>query len=178
MNDKQLDDLINGLADEVAPERDLWPDIEARLAQPAASMPAHRPAPGRWWGQLALAAAVLVSVAAGAWWSQTPVEAPAAVALADLSDDAIADAADTGWRGELQTADDTLAAALDERRGTMEPELLLIIEQNLTIIDDAMADIDAAMDAAPDDPTLRAALIDAWRQRIGLMERARALTDS
>jgi len=181
MDDKQLDALINGLSDEVAPERDLWSGIEARIAASEATheaapvhLNAHRPS----YGRMLMAAAVLFAAVAGArlWLSDPAV--PDAPEVALVADDAAVGAVDTGWRGDLQTADDTLASVLDGRRETMDPELRLVIEQNLTIIDNAMADIDAALAAAPHDPALRAALIDAWRQRIALLERARALTDS
>ena len=189
MDDKQLDALINGLSDEVAPERDLWPDIEARISTSGATpeaAPAHIAAHGRPYGRMLMAAAVLIAAVAGArlWWTAEPTRDAPEVALVDDAADNIADDAvpapvtDTGWRGELQTADNTLASVLAERQETMDPELRLVIEQNLAIIDNAMADIDAALAAAPHDPALRAALIDAWRQRIALMERARALTDS
>ena len=79
---------------------------------------------------------------------------------------------------ELLTEIHDVDTVLAERRDTMDPELLAVIEANLALIDAAMADIDAALAAAPDDPELRAAMVATWRKRITLLERARALTDS
>lgn len=55
MNDKELAELIDRLPKSVEPQRDLWPDIEARLT------PVERPSP--WW-MSSLAAAVLVAACA------------------------------------------------------------------------------------------------------------------
>jgi len=174
MKDETLDALIGALPDSIAPERDLWTGIEGQLEVGTPEVSHSTP---RMW-RVALAAVVLMGVTAGAtaWWvgqgDPAAVEAPlVAEAPAPSEDTAI-------WRTEMRAADDALADVLTDRRDTIDPQVLLVIEENLTIIDNAMSDIDAALTASPDDPALRAAMIDAWRQRITLLERARDLSES
>lgn len=75
---------LRGLRGEVAPARDLWPGIAARLDEaPAAARPA--PPVRRRWAPPALATAAVLALAVGAAWQMRPdavVPAPQAVAAA------------------------------------------------------------------------------------------------
>ncbi len=168
ISDDRLDRLVAELPEAIEPGRDLWPEIEAALEPIALPEPPARP---RW--PLAVAAALLIGLLAGglAVHLARPGEAtPARPQTPALR-------AERGWQAELALADAELASALEARRGTLDPEVLAVIERNLEVIDIALADTAAALAADPDNARLEAALAEVWRQRIALLERARELPD-
>ena len=152
-----------------APERDLWPEIAARLAPPRRS---------RW--PLALAAGLaLVAVglalagrrlaapdprfaAVEAW---RPAAAPAGARLA-----AYAETAD-----ELSAIGAELRRAIEARRDALPPETRRLVFDNLATIERALADIEAALAERPADAALARTYI-AYREReIALLRQANRL---
>lgn len=66
--EQQLDDLIAGLPQELAPQRDLWPQLEQRLqaqAEPGRVEPAGRSWQS-WWSMASAASLILALL----WWGQ------------------------------------------------------------------------------------------------------------
>jgi hypothetical protein len=157
---------------EVEPERDLWPDIRARIDQariqalPGASgMPVARPLP--WYAaprRLAAAAVLLVSLTATAtWWAtrsggSTTAPADPSAALATFDADERSAAA--------------LSAALEGRRAKLDPATLAVLERTLRTIDGAIAEAREALANDPTNPAVRAFVATAYRQKIDFLRRA------
>lgn len=84
--DKQIKKLAHRLRDDgVAPERDLWPDIEARLDSAPRSAPGRTPFRADTWWRLAAVAATLTLLVGAGYFSGSPsnVGPVAPVAMVD-----------------------------------------------------------------------------------------------
>lgn len=132
----------------IDPPIDLWPRIHERIA----------PRRVRW---LPLAAAAILLVATSSavtlLLTRTPAEGPAAVPA--LEQGYIAQAA--ALRGIVERERDHLAP------GTIET-----LERNLRIIDRAIADSRAALEADPGNPDLRMLLRTSHEQKVALLQQA------
>jgi ribosome assembly protein YihI (activator of Der GTPase) len=62
--------------------------------------------------------------------------------------------------------------ALEARRHELSPETQQVLEDNLDLIDEAMQRIADALREDPESDLLRKQLVGAYRQQIGLLERA------
>lgn len=157
----------------IAPPRDLWPDIASRLPARRGT-PFHRSATWPRWTPLALAATVLIAVTATMTYrlSRPPAGGPALTATAPP---AVAGfAAD---RDYVLAAED-LERVLAEGRGRLAPSTVELLERNLALIDAAIAEARAALEADPANADLRALLWGAHRQKLDLLDRATRLTRS
>ena len=166
MSQDRLETLLSDLPRELEPERDLWPDIEAAL--PERGAPSVRVRPWR----LAVAALLLVAVTAvttAALVGREPTVAPAP------SPALLVELAPVDWQAEMRQASDLLASTLEQRRGELDPATLAVVEENLAIIDRAIADCAAALEVNPEDDELRRALLAVWRKKIDLLEQASRL---
>lgn len=159
----------------VSPQRDLWPDVERRIARP-----------GGWagffgWGPslgLAAAAVVLAAVAALLWQTQTPaavqtVEMPVGPAFeaasaqgAPVSDPVLAQA-----EREYEAAANTLLGALQQRQSALTPEDLARIQANLRVIDRALAEVRLALAKDPGNPELNRMLVATHRKKVDVLRR-------
>ena len=175
---------VEELEPEIAPERDLWPAI--RMGIGAARWPresAERSEPGRrpWW--LGLAAAVVFLAALTTpithWWlsrQQAADTAPqAAVEALDERDGRENDIAPLALLarsedGVLQTRID-LESLLETRRPLLEPETAAVMESHIRIMDDAIAEIRAALDENPGDSRLMRLLATRYQQEAALLQR-------
>jgi anti-sigma factor RsiW len=176
--------------EDTPPMTELWPGVVARLEpRPRRGFTLfRRDTPSRRFSftlpQLA-AASVLIALASGAVaWSigirstrsrepervvatspsqseASPERTIATVGLADAQYDAAV--------AELQRA-------LDKGRGHLDPATIQILEQNLTIIDRAIADAQRAVADDPGNTYLTTHLVEARRKKIDLLRRATALT--
>ncbi|MCA9489579.1 MAG: zf-HC2 domain-containing protein [Myxococcales bacterium] len=151
-----------GLPREVEPARDLWPGIAGRIG-----------GRGAWWQRphWLLAALVLVALGSSALTAAV-LRAPAPPPLE------VASGAELPWGDELDRAADELRAAVDARRGELDPETLAVVEENLRIIDAAVAETRAALDADPNNRRLQRSLAVAGEQRIALLRQALTLPAS
>ncbi len=143
----------------VPPPRDLWPEIEARLDEydsksaPRGSISGQRP---RRWQPLALAAGLLLAVSVGFWLGRVPDSSmPAATtagtpnAAPDTSGPAMQSVGLlTG--GELRQTRMALARDIEQRLEALTPTTREVVLDNLAVINQALDDIDAALDASPD----------------------------
>jgi len=165
---------------EIAPARDLWPGIAARLGAPATS-PA-RTAGARFrprWAALAAAAVLLVAVTAAVTarlTARAPVAHPpaggsAAVALAASGDGDLA-----ATVAEYERAAGALRAALAERRAVLPAATRRVVDENLAVVDAAIAELTRAVAGAPGDDNLRALLAAAYGKQLELLETANRLS--
>ena len=171
--------LAADLPHEIAPSRDLWAPIAARLG--ASREVVRGRLGGRWQWRLAAAAALVVAagllliayslgrrhadVNLALALQASPAAVPASLGGSDF---AVAEA-------ELVEARDQLLAALDDRRDSMSPDTLRVVDDNLRVIDGAIDRISAALAADPLNPRLANRLAGAYRTQIELLQRATAL---
>ena len=182
-----------GRLPERAPEADLWPGIERRLAPRGrvidlrALLSGGRrvsvPVP-----QLLAAALVLMLLSAGAVWlaleRRTTLRAvpglePAANAALGASDTAAPEAAgvvaaDFGFsRYDAAIAD--LERTLEQHRGQLDPATVRVVELNLRLIDRAIAQARRALESDPANPYLNNHLADQMRLKVDVLRQVTAL---
>jgi hypothetical protein len=169
---RELVGEVAALAASVEPPADLWPEIAARIAatlRPPA-IPIRRGRPGSQGGGrlLGWAVAIAATLALGVGLGRTlprpgqpvasaPVAPPAAAVLASydepMYDQAIAD----------------LQLILDGLRDRLRPETIATLEENLAIIDQAMADARTALLADPANDHLHRHLAANMQTKLGLL---------
>jgi anti-sigma factor RsiW len=136
---------------EMEPRRDLWPGIAARIA---ALGSAGRP--GRsWWTPAALAAAAAVLMALAAQLPRQgpgPEVAPVPVAAHSPAD-------------PLQAVE----ADYERAAATLAPETMASVERNLAVIDEAMAEVRAALRQDPRSRELRHMLVSTHRKKLDVL---------
>jgi hypothetical protein len=163
------------------PPRDLWPDIAAEitarrrfvLLRSAASRPSLA-----WAAGLAAAAAVVVAV-----WVVPRGQSPAPVAAGPTPEAVVRPAAlGTGLDGfaeaerDYQRATAELMAALETRRASLSPESAAAIDENLKVIDQALAEIRVALERDPSSPRLGRMLTSTYEKKIQTLRRVLKLT--
>ncbi len=137
-DDRERSDALRGLSLARAPERDLWPQIEARLA------PRRRRRATAWPWLGALAASGLVAAVLLHTWTPMPSQPESSVAVA------------AGAAGAV-------GGALPERRRVM-PQQEALLKANLAIVKDAESQLRHALEQDPDSAALRR-LLDSMAQR-------------
>jgi hypothetical protein len=186
---------------EIAPGRDLWPEIQARIqAAPrrveaperlagaeegVIDLAARRGRTIRWNGAFGRAAAVIalvvLSSGATAYLLRGRGAAPVAVAPAAPQPQATGNvrlaadrdiAAFRAGAGGFDGAVEALRTTFDSQRDRLSPETVKIIEQNLAIIDRAIAESRAALEKDPNDPDLPLLLSGVYRQKLELLQHA------
>jgi len=158
------------LPESVEPARDLWPGIAARIAE--GNVVAGEFGRARRRLPLAAAAAALVAAtalvtalavrsgrsphAAAVPAAGSPGAVPAAFALGDA-------------RGAYEAARRQLLAALDARRGSLSPATLKVVDENLRVIERAVAEMEDALAHDPGNRELPALIASAYRQEIDVL---------
>lgn len=166
------------------PERDLWPVLEAAIIRPPRSV---RPrAITLSLGRLAAAAAVVAAITGGVVWTIASSRAPAGSALVRTGDSATATIADAARGAPPRSADLALASYRDaatdlervlrDTRGTLRPETMRIIEENLRAIDIAIAQADSALRRDPGSAYLNQYLAGTMQRKLKLLRHAVAIT--
>jgi hypothetical protein len=194
-----------GRLDQAGPATDLWPGIAARIAAeardaapvPAATATAPRVItlrPGREWRfslpQLAAAAVTLMLVSGGAVWfamRQGPLRSEVPVAGLESPDPyavATGDAAGAVVRASLvdnPRYDDAVAElehVLAEGRGQLDSSTVRVLEQNLDIINRAVAQARRAVASDPANPYLRSHLTATMHRKADFLRRATVLASA
>ncbi len=153
---------------EVLPERDLWPDIRARIEagrvhvlETGASAPRRRTLGVAY----ALAAAAGILLAVGV----------TAEVMSRRNERALADAAATrafATVAAFERSSAELAATLERRGATLDPRTRAVLERSLRTIDGAIAEARLALEAEPTNPAVQAFVAAAYRQKIDFLRRA------
>lgn len=195
----ELEGLVALLAEaralprEIAPPRDLWAGIEARLqdrsrppARETADVPvievdfraARRPA-WRRWAPMAAAARVLVALSSGITAYLVQARATAPVAVVPVPVPAATDARATSALAAFRPTEreylgtvEALAAELEARRGELAPQTVATIEENLRIIDQAIDEARAALERDPANVDLPLMLSGVYRKKVELLQSA------
>ncbi len=169
------------LARQIPPGRDLWPGVRAgvggrRIARSTTAY-AWNGARTRWIG---LAASLLVVVLAGstALWLHEGDRTPA-------GGEASGTALPAGYE-ESTTIDDQvreyveaaelLQASIRQRRTQLSPETLLVLEKNLSIIDQAIAEVRGVLESDPADRGNALMLQAMHQQKVELLRRVTRLS--
>jgi anti-sigma factor RsiW len=163
----------------VPPARDLWPDISERLQPPRGDVVEGRF--GRRLGPWAAVAAmalvaigsVVVSYMMGRQHAQTVVVQQQTTPLAVPA--RVEESSAAAVEAEFLEARNELIAALEQRRGTLSPETLEVVHENMRVIDGAIDRITDALDDDPGNLLLASQLTTAYQRQIELLRRANKL---
>jgi Putative zinc-finger len=173
------------------PDRDLWPGVSARIDRVAPTRRVSFTLP-----QLAAAAAVLIAVSGAlavrlAERAEAPRTASQSPVTAPVPDDTPGTAPDAGRIGATPLAErvsfadaqyDAAVADLEKAvkngRGRLDKATIDIVEHNLQIIDQAIAQAREALAADPANGYLSGHLVEARRRKLDLLRRAAALAES
>ena len=188
---------------DLAPSRDLWAGIEARIATPVVALPARAARPR--WRLGAIAAGLVAVTALGTWQlarrtappgegvASAPV-APPATPLAAPDDPGTqrtpggdSPAVPVAGRVPAPGADvrvtyadeiGKLHALVRERTNDLDPATVAIIEGSLATIDSAIVEARAALDRDPASGFLEAQLNKSLERKLGLLRKAALLASS
>ena len=69
-----------------------------------------------------------------------------------------------------QKVTDDLLRSLDTRRDQLAPETVQIVEDNLSLIDEAINEARAALERDPSNAALATRLTDIYRRRVGFLQ--------
>lgn len=173
---------VGTLPRSLAPARDPWPGIVSRITAGEVIEHDFAGRSRRWYplGAAAVAAAVLIvavslvtAVLVGRERASraalTPERPGAAVGVTPASLDlAQAQATYTAARQQL-------LAAFEARKGSLSPQTLAVVEENLRIIDKAVGEMQAALARDPGNRELPMLLVTAYQQGIDLLQRVTQL---
>jgi anti-sigma factor RsiW len=161
------------------PSRDLWPGIAGRIG--AASTGARRAA--RRWSfslpQLAAAAIALMTMSGGAVWlarssGSAPLTTPIATETAPVTTPAAIHASRSAAQSYAAAVAD-LERVLAGGRGQLDSTTVRVIEENLAVIDRAIAQAQRALNADPANLYLNTHLAETMRRKLDLLRQAATL---
>ena len=176
------------------PAHDLWPGIQARIGrvaqQPAVVAVDRRRYVSITWGQLALAASLLMAVTVSLTWlvaRQPATPAAASVGAGEPIVRAVSEPLGSA-SGDIQKANFAdaqydaavadLERILDEARDQLDPRTVIVIERNLQTIDQAIREAREALDRDPANTYLNSHLADARRRKLELLRQATSLAST
>lgn len=176
-----------GLGD-IPPGRDLWPGIEGRLGGAAAEArradPAGRRAQRRRGlvlsvPQLAAAAVLLVAVSSLVTVAVTGGPSPGSARLGSPDSPApgVAGAAAPDAPPGLADEVESLTRAVREGGARLDPETRRILEDNLAVIEGAIADARRALLQDPANPFLEEHLARAWQRKLAYLREAAGIVE-
>ncbi|WP_215399201.1 hypothetical protein [Rheinheimera oceanensis] len=159
MNEQQLDKAISQLAPQIAPQRDLWPDIAAQLEtvgqQPEAPIAAKSKAVRWYWGIAAMLG--LLSVFG---WQQALMPGT------------------TSTTAAMPSAELILLQIYEQQKATQLSQMVAVAEgfdnwqQQIRVWDQAIAQVRQALAFYPDEPQLLAQLQSLYQQQLSYLQQA------
>lgn len=168
-HDDELMQAAARMPQAVAPERDLWPGIEAAISAPAAPQRGNR---SRLFAQ---AAAVLLLVGASSgvtWFVASDADQPVTVPDArNLVFEPVSGSFGSRYHlgPDFESARDDLATSLEQQLAALPPETRTEVEQNMATIRKAIADINLALAEEPNNVLLQQLLMSAYQKELSLM---------
>ena len=186
--DEELDSRLAALPHEIPPQRNLWPDIAARIAAVSAAPRADRELAAWWqsgWTQLA-AACVLVAVTAVVTYQlvREPegTAMPPQVAALDWPVITTLPATPASFGSgavlspEYVEARALLARTFEARLADLPPATRSKIERNLAEIRRASAELAAALDEHPANSLLQDLLVSTYQEELALFSQVNQVT--
>ncbi|HNP37894.1 MAG TPA: hypothetical protein PKK10_18785 [Woeseiaceae bacterium] len=171
-DDKLLEDAAR-LATDIAPQRDLWPTIAAGIQAPRT---ARQP---RYFAQ---AAAVLLLVAATSMLTYTLTKKAPGIVEVPVATQLEVEPAAYSPRYELSSdytlARDDLQLEMEKELARLSPEARVGVERNLKIIQDAIVEINTALEQEPGNILLQELLQKTYREELNVMRKVGGLTKS
>ena len=174
MSQERADKLIERAAElgtGISPERDLWPGIAERIAEPAKR---------RWTPFLAQAAAVVLLIGGSSsvtlWVTRDEQPAPVQFAPQELVFEQVAFGSEHTFGSVYRGASGDYRQQLDEQLELLSPEVRAEVEDNLALIRGAIDEITAALEESPDSELLQELLLRSYRDQHALMRRVGSLT--
>jgi hypothetical protein len=156
--------------DHPAPPAHVWMQIAGRLRQEGRV--AAAPPPRRHYALLAIAAALLLSVGTSLWLL-VPRRGPGNAAPADTVQSITDDL--TVAEQHYQSAIIKLEQAAKNNDGSIDPQTAAVLEKNLTVIDQAIAESRTALKTEPQSQPARDSLFEALRRKVTLLQDTIAL---
>jgi hypothetical protein len=176
IGEKELLQRIAGLPREMAPGRDPWPEIAARIQAPGAAAQPTR----RRWPMLAAAASLLLAIAAG-WLVPRAIDNPAVgngaagVAAGDRQQAA------SGLQVALAASEAEYQAAFREfipvgaARSSLSPQTVATIETNWAELRAAEQRVAAALERNPNDAFLNDRMFELRSRQLAFLQRLATL---
>ena len=171
---KESDDTLmqaaSRLTTDIAPERDLWPEIAATI---------DRPRPRRWQPMFAQAAAVVVLIASSSGITWITMQESTSDGPVVVSPDLMFESASFGSQPlgpGFEDARDSLLAELEMELAKLSPAARQNIEANLKLIRDAITEMNIALEAEPDNTLLQERLLKTYQEELMLLRRMGGLT--
>lgn len=174
---RELKRQTGELVESIEPTRDLWPGIAGEIERRKV-VRVRLDRPLRMAAITAAAAAIVVGAVVAGYLAGVRnsevrvvrVEPTVAATSAAVSGNVF-----IGGREAFEHARAELLAALAVRRHSLSPATLQVVDANLEIIDDAIAEITAALEDEPESAELALRLASVYRQQIELLQRATRL---
>ena len=178
MNEERDDKLTAAarqLATEIQPQRDLWPDIELAITEPA-------PQRSRWTPMFAQAAAIVLLVGASSGLTYLAVKDNQPVMIPQPTPEYTFERAAFGSNYTLGSDYLDTRADMVER---FEQELVRLspaerqdVEQSLEVIRAAIDEINAALQEDPDNVLLQDLLMKTYHEELNVMRKVGGVTQS
>jgi len=168
--DDKMTMAAKGLATEIAPSRDLWPDIETAIHAPA--VPRQTP----WYAQ---AAAVFLLVGASSMVTYSvvkydevpPPKTVVQVVPTNMTFERAAFGSDHTLDSVYGRAAGNVESSLEKEMKNLSPEAREDVKRNLAVIRQAIADISQALEEQPNNEFLQELLVQAYSNELALMNR-------
>ena len=172
--DDKLMEAARALETEVAPERDLWPEIDSALA---------RPSRRRWDSVFVQAAAVvlLVGASSGLTYLAMSRQAPYTTPPADSRTLNYEQASfgDHYLLGpDYQDARNGLREQFDEKLERLTPESKAEVVRNINAIRSVIEEINRALSNDPDNALLQELLLSSYQDELSLMMKVDGVTNA
>lgn len=176
-DDKLMADAAR-LARDIAPQRDLWPGIEAAITRPAdAALRAGRPGRTPWYAQ---AAAAVLLVAGSSLLTYVVVDRQTVTVQQPAPAGLVLESASFGGQYELsggyKLARTNVQAQMELELRKLSPEARAEVEENLAVIRGAIDEINAALAREPGNTLLQDLLFKAYREELAVMRKVGGLT--
>lgn len=178
--DEELMARAARLPTSVAPERELWPAIEAAINTPV------RPARSAWNSVWAQAAAVILLVGASSALTYTVVKdggstiTPVSAEISQLVFEPVSGSFGSQYNlgPDYQDARRDLVAGFERELERMEPETRADILANIATIKQAIRDINLSLAEEPDNVLLQRLLLSTYREELSLMIRVEGISSA
>ncbi len=170
MNDDKLTMAAGRLATEISPHRDLWPGIAEAIQAPRRA---------RRTSMFAQAAAIVLLVGASSGVTYIAVkgqQGPVTQVTPDLLFEQTAYGGRYNPGPGFEEARDELAAQLDVELTRLSPQTRAEIAANLDVLQEAILDIQNALEKDPDNALLQARLVKSYQEELSVLRRVGGLT--